>query len=344
MKKPWIIAAALSCALIGASSAAHAQDNATAKADDYQPPVMRKTGPTEKIIVLDIARDWQGQDNKEAQSAMLAIACLQGLVNRDSKTKIYLTNWPWRLGWDWPTTKAKDPNWKHPGEAALDDGLLPFPHTRATLDEGKKFPALSWMLQNYGKVVKGKVLCPDSNGTDASGARAAAVNVCTFEGALPLTEQLDEYAQAEGFKWPLIADTREMDNEKAMEWSIARYMDHPKRNQSLVAYLGDIGSNAPTMNDYFVATHTFAYFLRTPTINEPDPLDRLYDVITDVKYYPQGTPHIGPLEGGRAIQRLQGRGHTAVVGFVTNASVTSSIPLQPETPKTPRIRARARRR
>ena len=140
MKKQWIIAAALSCALIGASTAAHAQENATATADDYQPPVMRKTGPTEKIIVLDISRDWQNQDTKEAQSAMQAIACLQGLVNRDAKTKIYLTNWPWRLGWDWPTTKAKDPNWKHPGEAALEDNLLPFPHTRATLDEGKSFP------------------------------------------------------------------------------------------------------------------------------------------------------------------------------------------------------------
>ena len=157
------------------------------------------------------------------------------------------------------------------------------------------------------------------------------MNVCTFEGALPLTEQLDDYAKAAGFEWPLMADTRGMDNEKAMDWSMARYMDDPRRNPSLVAYIGDIGSNAPTMNDYFVATYTFAYFLKTPTLREPHPLDRLYEAITDVKYYAQGTPHIGPLEGGKAIQRLQKLGHTPVVGFVSNVSVTSSIALQPET-------------
>ncbi len=306
-----------------------ATGNIMAKANPY-PPVMRKTGPTEKIIVLDVARDWRGHDQKTAQSALQAIACWQGLINRDAKTKIYLTNWPWRLHWKWLEKAAKQPNWKHPAEAALDDGLLPFPHQCASLEADEKFPALRWMLGNYGNVVKGKVLCPDANGAETSGARAAAVNVCTFEGALPLTETLDEYVEAQGLKWPLVADTRGMDNEQALEWSMARYMDDPRRNSTLVAYIGDIGSNAPMMNDYFVATHTFAYFLRCQTLHDAEPEDRLYDRITDVQHYPQGTPHIGPLEGGKAIQRLQKRGHTPVVGFVSNASVTSSIPLQSE--------------
>ncbi len=319
--------------------------NSAAVAAAYR-PVLPKTSPTREILVVDVLDDWRKHESSEAHSVLLAIACLQGLVNRDAQTKIYLVNFPWRLWWDWslPARREKVRHWSygttadiarkewvHPARAAIHDGLIPFPATVAKLDTSKKFPALSFLFKHFGSKVKGKVLCPEMKGTHNGGARAAAVNACTFESALPVAPCIDAYLQAEGAVLPAVADTRGMDNTQALQWSAKRYMNAERRNRTVVGYCGDIGGNAPIMYDYFVATGTFAYFLYTETINEPDPADHLYDLLTDAKYYPPGTVHIGPVEGGHAIQRLQKRGHTVVCGYLGNASVTSSIPTRPKT-------------
>ncbi len=304
-------------------------------------PVLPRTGPTSRLILLDVLKESSRSHHPEAQSALQAITCLQGLVNRDDEVKIYLLNFPWRLHWDWERKAAREiPGWKHPARAALDDGLVPFPAAAAELDPGKEYPALHWLLKRYVGRLKGKALCPESGGKTRSGALAAAVNACTFEGALPLTGKLDAWARAEGFDLPLLADLREMDNARAFQWSAGRYLKDPRRNRALAGYLGDIGSNSPIMNDYFVATGTFCYFLHTETKNDPDAADVHYDVIADPKHYPPGTVHVGPVEGGNAIQRLQRRGHTVVCGFLANASVTSSLPARPEA--YPPARAEAR--
>ncbi|MCH5377255.1 MAG: hypothetical protein JJ992_25105, partial [Planctomycetes bacterium] len=167
----------------------------------------------------------------------------------------------------------------------LDDGLLPFPATTAKLDPGKKYPALSCLLSRYKAVPKGKVLCPEA-GKSTSGPRAAAVNACTFEDVLPLTDKLDAYVRGEGVELPLMADTRTMDEMAAFDWSVSRYMSHPKRNRQLLGFQGDIGRNTPIMVDYFVATGTFCYFLDTESINDPEPEDAKFGVLADAKHYP----------------------------------------------------------
>ncbi|MBC7351249.1 MAG: hypothetical protein H5U08_02735 [Thermogutta sp.] len=283
-------------------------------------PVLPKVGKTERIIVVDVAKDVQ---NDDAPDVLLAITCLQGLVNRQSTEKIYLVNFPWRLNWDW--NKQERFGSVHPAQAVIDDGLLPFPTDTAKLDPNKRYPALSYLVRRYKDVPKGKVLCPAA-GKASSGARAAAVNVCTFEGAIALTERLDAYLREEGVNLPLLADTRSMDELAAFDWSVARYMSHPQRNKQLLGFQGDIGSNTPIMVDYFVATGTFCYFLDTETINDPEPEDAKFDVLADVRHYPPGVPHIGPVEGAHVIQRIQKRGHLPVCGFVANGSVTSSVP------------------
>lgn len=65
-----------------------------AKTNSYLP----KTPKAEKVIVLDLSHDLKNKDG-EAKEAYMAITSIQGIINRESKTKIYLTHTPQEHDW-----------------------------------------------------------------------------------------------------------------------------------------------------------------------------------------------------------------------------------------------------
>jgi len=312
-------------------------------------PMLPKTGPTEKVIVVDITKDkLVGTDAyniyyhfSESQDAVMAICALQGLINRDSPTKIYLTNVPGQISWS-PEVMLFRPE-DDPSTTALEDGLIPYPIEYAELDETKRFPALSWLLDNYGHLVKGKALCPTTAGhehdvTETSGARAAALNACTFESFLPVTPLINKYLLHEGYRIEQKYDLRSMDNVEAMRWSMDQYLDHPKLNRQLVSAWSEVGTHPSTMADYFVATYTFNYFYnRHHGFHEQfgskleeeagDPL--LRELLSGEHFY-KGAPHFGCVEMSHLIPLIQELGYTCVCGHFPNASMTSSIPTRPD--------------
>ncbi|RMD83414.1 MAG: hypothetical protein D6820_02345 [Lentisphaerae bacterium] len=298
---------------------------------NHGPQILPKTGPTAVVLTLSVLDDWQGKPEGEAQSVLLAITCLQGLINRCSPNKVYLLDFPYRLHWQHPRESGEFGG-VHPAQALLDDGLIPFVQETIHPCQDSRYPALELLLRQFGSLVEAVVLIPDCrnvNDPEFGGARAAGINACTFEAALPVTETLWEFVRGLGFELPLLADLRGMDEEDALRWSMRRYLHHPQRNRQIIGFFGDIGTNAPMMIDYFVSTHTFCYFLHSASKHDLEPADDWLRQLCSKDYYPPATVHVGPVEGARVIQRIQRQGHTVVCGFLPNASVTSSIRLDP---------------
>ncbi len=79
-----------------------------------------KTGPTEKIVVLDVSKE---------KHLVFTLVCLQGLINRNSSTKIYFDKLPIRCYFD--VVGEAGPG--NPYQDMLDDDLLPFPVERPKL-------------------------------------------------------------------------------------------------------------------------------------------------------------------------------------------------------------------
>jgi HEAT repeat protein len=126
-----------------------------------------------------------------------------------------------------------------------------------------------------------------------------------------------------------------MSNAEAMRWSMDRYLDHPNRNRQVVGVWSELGTHPSTMADYFVATHTFTYFLhRDHRWTEPfgvqvDDADELMKELLSPEHYPPGIPNIGCVEMSDCIPLIEELGYASVCGMFPNASMTSSIPTDP---------------
>jgi len=252
----------------------------------------------------------------------------QGLANQDNPTKIYFENVPSRIFFD-----MRDGGPGNASEEFLEDGLVPFPQTRPKLDYSKRFPALSWMLENHADKVKGLVLVPGIDGPEwvtpaISGARATGINACTFEGYLPVSPVIYKYLLEEGLEGELKADYRHMTNLEALKYSIDRWIDHPKRSDRMVGFYSEFASNSGAMADYFVDSGIFCYFLQHKKGRQNISIDdtEWHRLILNEDYYPQGTVVFGSVELPLAIVPIEEAGYTCVEGYVANASVTSSIP------------------
>lgn len=289
--------------------------------EDYQ-PMLTKLNPPEKIIVVDVSKE-----TKSRSGFGIAAVCMQGLINRNGATKVYLTGVPIRV---YGIPKLPDDP-RNVQQMFLDDGLIPFPRETAELDEGLEYPGLSYLVENFGHLLSGKVAYAGRGGTKSSraGGVMAAVNVCTFESALPVTPEVDAFLQAQGIELKPVVELPEMDNIEATRWSMARYLDHPKLNQRAIGF--GPGLATPAMLDYWVATHSFVYMLRGDVPEEAAFIPELLNADN----FPQGIPNMGPVEGVRSIDYIEASGYSSVCGEIPNASLTSSIPTQSERFVTP---------
>lgn len=292
---------------------------------DYEPQ-LPKTSPTKKILVIDLAADKAnggGSFYTEAQDALAAAICLQGLVNRNSETKVFFNNVPVRFFWD--LNRGGQGN---PYDYMIEDGLLPFQIERVTLDATKQYPALSYMMSQYADLLSGKVLCPSADGKEdhtIAGARMAALTACTFEDALLVSPGIDAYLQSEGYELKAIADTRGMSNIEATRWSLDKYMDLPKRTKQYVAFNDNVCEDGPAMYDYWIATYAYSFFLDHRTESER----AVFEEVLNEDNYAEGTPMIGGVEARFGLTSASRLGYPSIYGHVPNASVTASIPTDP---------------
>jgi len=288
-------------------------------------PLLPYTSPTEKILVVDLQQDKNNAGSgfyTEAEDVVYAASALQGLINRQSGTKVYLLNMPMRFYWNNEHGDLGNPQYM-----MLGDEFTPCPKEYVKLDAGKRFPALSWLVQNYSHLLKGMILAPhNASGYDHVGARNAAITACAFEDALYAPPIVEDYLRQEGVKLPVIANTRDMGRVEAFNWSVTRYLNDPKRCRNLVAFHDNSAQSGPAMVDYWVATRTFCFFLMPREKKELE----LFPEILNESNYPAGTFVIGGPESVHAINPIQNQGYIAGYGPSPNVSVLSSFRVAPE--------------
>ena len=291
-------------------------------ADTYE-PVMPKNGRTLRVIVIDFS-----QSKSKAES--ISLACLQGLVNRDSEDKIYVKGWPTRI-------------FSHPELSEFERGggvgdvyemmldLIPYPQQRVNIPSGQ-FSALKWLLDRHQEKVKGLVLVSERS----DGSAAAGINACTFESLLPVTARVRDAIARWGYDFETEYDVSQMSNIEATRWSIERYMADPRRVKHVLNYSDPLH----LMNDYVVSNFIFSYRLEgkknvksadgtTEEVaiqDEPALLEELY---APGNFAP-GAMNIGGAEGPKLIPHLSDFGAFCVCGHAGNCSVTSSIPTSPD--------------
>jgi len=175
-----------------ASTAEAASSSSSPSSSSSYKPLLPKGVATSTVVVVNVSSDIASQ-SWEAKEALLATTVLQGLINREAADKVYLVHTPQEHDWTpWPADAY-----------ALEDGLLPVPHTNAQLlppspsssspssSSMSRFPALAWMLRRAlaSGVLRGVVLVPSfspPNITTFVGARV--MNHTTF---LPNPASLD---------------------------------------------------------------------------------------------------------------------------------------------------------
>lgn len=338
---------------------APAADPAVAVTSSYEPALPKVQPPPTDVLVFDLTEDMAngsiipklpGQEikqisnnniydlsgvNSQAMEALATLACLQGFINREDTTKVYFENFPARSLW-----KGE---YAGPGNASVDAlriGLIPYPQARPTLDSTKTYPALSWLLERYVKSgdlnLKGMIIAPVVGETQ----RAAAITACAFEDALFVSESMLPYLESEGIgaeQLPVIADLREMSPDEAVDWSL-RYATDPKMDKRAMIFTTVTGpQNIPCMFDYIVAARVFAWYYPCPKFSaggKAESIRRYREIVIgpddENPRFPYGTPVIGDVEQGNAIQALEEIGYPSIYGLIPNASLTSSIPTRPE--------------
>ena len=289
-------------------------------------PKMPKMAATTAIVTVDLATDLSAK-SWEAKEAYVTITGIQGLVNRESPTKIYLLHTCTEHEWLVNTDQMK-----------LDDTIIPVPRTAATLPSGKKYPALSYLLSNYSSFIKGKVLYPTLP-PSCEGAVTAAITACGIEDAIPVSPAINTYIAGEGYAFEQKADTRTLTNNiAACDWAWTNYYKPATARafvgwHSFSCFGGSVNDQFPTYFDYFIASRAFCASLNA---NNSSELTRLNSLLAN---WPDGTPAMGiPTDEGKGLAAMESQGKYFMISYCPNMTVTSSFPsdaLKFQQPKIP---------
>lgn len=286
-------------------------------------PLLPKTPLASKVIVVDMKDDLAETVPDErwnfAKEALAVSTVIQGIVNRTSTTKLYFIHTP------------QEHNRKaYPADLwQLEDGMIPVPHENAVLPVGKKFPGLSYILANYRKYVKGKVIYPGLTSSVCDGAVAAALTVAGIKDAIPVSDRIDEYIKAEGFDFPIVEKIDFKSNIEAFDWALKNYL-RPETTRKFVGHHAATsfgGDQVPIFWDYFVASRAFVFCLNG---NRPTEKAKIRELLNS-RNYPPGTPVLGiPVDEGAGLREIQQQGYFFAITQIPNTSVTSSFPSDPD--------------
>lgn len=278
----------------------------------------------ESLVVVDLIND-----DIEGQVAAIG---LQGIVNRDSKQKIYVMN-----------SRCKDNHggWKtgphdmaQMGRFWLDQVLSDLPQQPLALDKTKTDPAFSALVEAYKDHIKGVVIY-DPELVEAT--IEAATTIAAQKDALILSPRLYEAVEAYGF--PVIEDLRGKfkTNIECLDWLVANYFETANHDVAFTwsHMTTDFEQSWGAANkDYVVANRLFTYFLDIQDHEEC----AYYENI--VRKYPAGTQIMGWTDELRADKLFADYGYFMVPFIsVENMTVMSSFPAVQGTPIEPRAYA-----
>ncbi|MEG0451945.1 MAG: Ig-like domain-containing protein [Coprobacillus sp.] len=305
-------------------------NNISAEESSYLP----KTKEAEKVIVLDLSHDLKNKDG-EAKEAYMAITSIQGIVNRESTTKIYLTHTPQEH--DWKPFAAD--------ESYLEKGLIPVEKIYPSLDYGKKYPVLSYLLDTYNNDIKGSIQVPQLSGKIIDGAIMAGVTAAGVEDSILVSSGIEEYIENEGYSFEVKANTRGFSsNIDSFEWAYKNYFEKCNKTfaaqHTFTAFGGGMEDQFPIMYDYYISSQVFVFCLNG---NDADELAKLQEFLVPKNYAP-GTAVLGlPVDEGKGISCISDSGYYFAIMYVPNLTVTSSFkhdktaitePPKPEAVKT----------
>lgn len=276
--------------------------------------------PTESLVVVDLQRD-----DIESQVAVIG---LQGLVNRDSREKVYVMNsrckdnhGGWKIG---PDDMAQM------GQFWLDQVLTDIPQQTLSLDTRQENPAFRAMVEQYKDRIKGVVIYDPAL---VEATIEAATTIAAQKDGLILSPRLYEQVKAYGF--PVIEDLRGKfkTNIECVDWLVANYFETANRDVAFTwsHMTTDFAESWGAANkDYVVANRLFTYFLDIQAHDEC----MYYENI--VKKYPAGTQIMGWTDELKADKLFADYGYFMVPFIsVENMSVMSSFPSVEGTPIEP---------
>lgn len=317
--------------------------------------IFPKTGPVEEVVVVDVAQD-MGLPAfglyDDAHDAVATLAAFQGLINRqDSTTKVYLKNMPVRLFWN-----VNDGGSGSPDDIIIQEMKRDAKVRFAELDDSKSYPALEWLLDNYGHLVKGMVMMPKISDLGWAvdqpnkpgkmdqleevellfAKRAAALNKAIHSDALPTTGLMQlVIGKRAAYYFPRMYIPNFKTAAEANQWSFDQFFNQPGTTKKLLGVINESSQNPPHMWDYWYATKTFVIgYIRPFHDNNPDvpaPTRAVAQFVEEVlaPEYAPGTNVFGEIEGAGLISHFQSLGFQIQQGPIPNLSATSAFETDP---------------
>ena len=297
---------------------------------------LQKAGRPASVIILDLAKERATAHSHpmEVDEVYLCILSIQGIVNQNSREKIYLVNGP--NGWT-------DSGYGFGGRQdldqwALDQGLVPCRHVRPALDAAKPYPVLSYLVEHDRRYLRGKILIPGFTATNAGtghayhlsndplfptdNAVAAAATCAGQTDCLICTPAVDRYLQrTEGWTAPRSIDcTALTTQEAAYDW--AKNYFRATTNRTCVRFLRN-GIKPEMFNslDYFIATRSFV-----TTADADSQGARFQDLMSR---YPPGTICFVNYEYPPEMEKVNKAGYGNAIITGGNLSVFSGFPTGP---------------
>ncbi len=298
---------------------------------------LQKTGRPQSIVVVDMAKERAAASDHAAviDEVYLCILSIQGIVNRDSSGKIYLVNGP--NGWTdngYGFRGAEDlDQWE------LDQGMVPCRHTRPVMDMSKPYPALSYLIEHYRNRLKGRILIPSFQMTNAGSggpyalpadplfptdnAVAAAATCAGQTDCILCSPAVDAYLRGvEGWRAPLTIDcTALTSQEAAYDWASKNYFRASTNRSSVRLLRNGIKPEMFNSLDYFIATRSFV-----TTADAHFQTSRFLDLMSR---YPQGTVCFVNYEYSDELSRITDAGYGNAIITGCNLSVFSGFPTDP---------------
>ena len=236
----------------------------------YRYPVIDP--PTDSLVVADLSLD--------RMDGQIAACVLQGIVNRQSRQKIYVTN---TYCFD---NKRGGKDQVQVAERFLDELYKDIPVSRINIRRNRNRPGFEGLYARFKEYVRGLIIWDPK------------LEQATIEAATTIAGQTDglvvspEIADSFEDDLPVITDLREFEfktNPECLKWLLLNWMEGANKDFAFTwSHMTTEGRSWGAANkDYVVAQKLFTYYL---DITNQEEARHYSDVL---KHYAPGTPILG---------------------------------------------------
>lgn len=229
--------------------------------------------PTESLVICNLRRD--------RMDGQIAACVLQGIVNQQSRQKIYVIN---SYCFD---NKRGGKTQVQIAERFLRELYDDVPSEKLIPDDNQNWPGFMALFKRFKKFVKGVIIWDPK------------LEQATIEAATTIAGQTNglvispEIANAiKDYDIPLINDLREYEfksNIECLEWLLENWIENANKDFAFTwSHMTTDGRSWGAANkDYVIANRLFTYYLDITKSEEA----KYYENV--LKYYPPGTPILG---------------------------------------------------